>query len=174
MAWRPRVVPPPPLGPASSGLAVYTKGPWQCASVHCSWICPPRSHGYSQLAAYFLMKANELHESQKHSGVVNPEAGQYIIALGTWSCQVLCSVDSAIGKGKWEKRGSLFSISDPRSFVSWICPERSKNDPIGKEVHWEIAGLGTEFQLLKHLDWMRDSLLRNLWEPHIRNQRISK
>lgn len=103
-----------------------------------------------------------------------PKLDSRELPLDAWSGQVLGRVGSATDERKWGKHGPLRSISDPRSFGSWICPEHPEINPFAKEVHWESPGCGTEFQLLKHLGWMRDSLQRNLWEPHIRNQSFSK
>lgn len=64
-----------------------------------------------------------------------PTAEQHELPLDTdaWSGQVQCQVGSATDEGKWGKHGPLRSISDPRSFVSWVCPEHPENNPFGKK-----------------------------------------
>lgn len=149
MTWRPRMVPLSPcLLPRAVSLLpqavlcvpkaishmflFFTAGPPLLVKVACSHLSK----------SFFRESKWATQKPEDHSGVV---CHSHTWTRDAWSCQVLCR-----GNGKHVDLSLAYLTPGP--FGSWVCPEHSENDTTDK-VHWEIPGLGSEFQLLQHLGW---------------------
>lgn len=160
------------------------KGSQQCVPIAYSWLCSPSQCNSRQLSVLQRKQMGHKKLSVTYSSstrvtrnildFLRPKLDSKELSLVPITDMFFVMWLSPQKRGNRRSVDHSINVSDCRPFGFCIPSKRSEYDLTGEKVHWEIPGFGAEFQVLKHQGWMKLSILKSLWEPYIKNQRISK